>query len=88
VVIEVIDEGAGIEPALHSQLFQPFFTTKTYGTGLGLAICKEIADFHRAKLRLTSRGPGSGTVATVEIPVAPESEAADVETGIAKATGT
>lgn len=74
VAIEVTDDGPGIDPALQQQVFQPFFTTKSYGTGLGLAICKEIADFHRAKLQLVSRGLGVGTVARVELPVALDTE--------------
>lgn len=85
VAVEVIDEGSGIEPSLHAQVFQPFFTTKAYGTGLGLAICKEIADFHRARLQLVSRGPGRGTIATVELPVAPDVDAAQIELSDRKA---
>jgi two-component system sporulation sensor kinase A len=81
VVVQVIDNGSGFEPSLQQQLFQPFFTTKSYGTGLGLAICKEIADFHGAKLQLISRGIGHGTVATVELPVAPQSEKRVVDIG-------
>jgi signal transduction histidine kinase len=66
VVIEVIDEGIGIDPALRSKIFEPFFTTKPLGTGLGLSICREIADFHRARLTLLPEGKSTGTVARVE----------------------
>lgn len=38
VKLVVSDEGPGINPALHEQVFEPFFTTRTEGTGLGLAI--------------------------------------------------
>jgi two-component system cell cycle sensor histidine kinase/response regulator CckA len=39
VLIEVIDDGAGIPPELMQKIFEPFFTTKDagHGTGLGLA---------------------------------------------------
>ncbi|MDZ4762367.1 MAG: response regulator, partial [Alphaproteobacteria bacterium] len=39
VLIEVIDDGAGIPPELLQKIFEPFFTTKEagHGTGLGLA---------------------------------------------------
>jgi signal transduction histidine kinase len=66
VIIEVIDEGIGVDPTLRSKIFEPFFTTKPLGTGLGLSICREIADFHRARLTLLPRGKSSGTIARVE----------------------
>lgn len=66
VMVEIADDGHGIDPALHSKLFQPFFTTKASGTGLGLAICREIADFHQAHLSLANRGSQRGTVARIE----------------------
>jgi two-component system cell cycle sensor histidine kinase/response regulator CckA len=39
VMIEVIDDGAGIPPEIMEKIFQPFYTTKDpgKGTGLGLA---------------------------------------------------
>src|SRR5205823_1558726 len=49
VIVRVIDEGPGIDPAVRAKIFEPFFTTKPAGTGLGLSICREIADFHRAR---------------------------------------
>ena len=68
VVVRVVDEGSGIEPIVRSKIFEPFFTTKLAGTGLGLSICREIADFHRARLTLLSRGDSVGTVAELEFP--------------------
>ena len=74
VVVDFVDEGTGVDPAIRTKIFQPFFTTKPLGTGLGLSICREIADFHRARLMLIARAPGSGTVARVEFSVADRSE--------------
>ena len=68
IVVRVIDEGSGIEPTARPKVFEPFFTTKPTGTGLGLAICREIADFHRARLALYPRGAIDGTVAEIEFP--------------------
>jgi signal transduction histidine kinase len=68
VTVRVIDEGPGIDPAVRAKIFEPFFTTKPAGTGLGLSICREIADFHRARLTLNSRTNFGGTVAEVEFP--------------------
>jgi signal transduction histidine kinase len=67
IVVRVLDEGAGIDPAVRPKIFEPFFTTKPSGTGLGLSICREIADFHRARLTLFPRSViDGGTIAEVE----------------------
>ena len=72
VVVRVVDEGTGIEPTVRSKIFDPFFTTKPAGTGLGLSICREIADFHRARLALFPRSViDRGTIAEVEFPCLP-----------------
>jgi signal transduction histidine kinase len=72
IIVRVLDEGTGIDPAVRAKIFEPFFTTKPSGTGLGLSICKEIADFHRARLALVPRSViDGGTVAEVEFPSLP-----------------
>ena len=65
---DVIDEGLGVDPTVRAKIFDPFFTTKPSGTGLGLSICREIADFHRARLTLLPRSILGGTIAEVEFP--------------------
>lgn len=66
VSVAVIDEGVGLNPDIRSRIFQPFFTTKPSGTGLGLSICKEIADFHHARLTVSPRTQNTGTIAIAE----------------------
>jgi signal transduction histidine kinase len=73
VVVRVIDDGIGIDAAVRTKIFEPFFTTKSAGTGLGLPICREIADFHRARLQIMPRPHAKGTVAQVEFAVGVQS---------------
>jgi two-component system sensor histidine kinase AtoS len=70
VTVDFIDSGIGIEQTIRGKIFEPFFTTKPLGTGLGLSICREIADFHRARLMLIPRAPAPGTIARVEFSAA------------------
>lgn len=59
-IVEVADNGVGIEPANLSHIFDPFFTTKKKGTGLGLAISKQIVEEMGGQIHVESR-PGQGT---------------------------
>ncbi|MFP5385464.1 MAG: sensor histidine kinase [Bacteriovoracia bacterium] len=43
VFVDVIDNGSGIPQDKLTQLFKPFFTTKTQGTGLGLVLSRNLA---------------------------------------------
>ena len=54
VVLNVEDEGCGINSESMDKLGTPFFTTKDNGTGLGLSTCYSIADRHSAKIDLKS----------------------------------
>lgn len=49
-VLEVIDQGPGIEDQHLSEIFEPFFTTASSGTGLGLYICRELTEANQARL--------------------------------------
>lgn len=58
-VIEVEDEGGGVDPALASRIFDPFFTTKEKGIGLGLSIAYKIAMQHGGKLSVKNSTRGA-----------------------------
>jgi PAS domain S-box-containing protein len=61
VVIEVADEGVGMDAETRRRCLEPFFTTKgERGTGLGLAMVFGVAQRHSAELEIDS-APGSGT---------------------------
>ncbi len=42
ILIEIEDDGTGIDDDMKDKIFEPFVTTKTNGTGLGLAIAYRI----------------------------------------------
>ncbi|WP_180862883.1 sensor histidine kinase [Cupriavidus pauculus] len=66
-VIEVIDNGRGIEAGQLARIFEPFFSTKDDGMGIGLAICRSIVELHGGTIAATS-GDGQTTV-TVALPL-------------------
>lgn len=72
LLVEVSDNGIGIEPAVMERLFDPFEQAKTEpsptgGLGLGLAIAKGIADLHGGSLSGTSPGRGRGSRFVLEL---------------------
>jgi two-component system NtrC family sensor kinase len=82
VLIEVADNGSGIEPAIRDRIFDPFFTTKPpgEGTGLGLSISYGIIQDHGGNIDLEST-PGKGTCFKIQLPLCPppKSEADKVD---------
>jgi PAS domain S-box-containing protein len=71
VVIQIEDNGAGMNEQIQSRLFDPFFTTKPpgKGTGLGLSISYQIiVEKHGGRLSCIST-PGQGSAFILEIPI-------------------
>jgi signal transduction histidine kinase len=70
VVLEVQDDGLGIEPQDLKKVFTPFFTRRKTGEGmgLGLAIVKRIVALHQGEIQVES-APGSGARFLVRLPV-------------------
>ncbi|EGV19750.1 sensor histidine kinase [Thiocapsa marina] len=56
-VIEIADEGPGIDAKTARDIFNPFFTTKTSGTGLGLYIARELAETNGIHLTYEAAEP-------------------------------
>lgn len=72
IVFAVIDQGPGLPPEIHKQLFHPFFRfvhperPDPGGSGLGLSIARQIARAHGGKLELTRRRKrGCGFILTL-----------------------
>lgn len=72
VVVDIIDNGPGIDPAVLPRIFEPRFTTKhgtiRYGLGLGLGLAKRLVEEHGGTISADSQ-PGQ-TIITVTLPLA------------------
>lgn len=68
IVVEVGDNGRGIDSADYPKLFQPYFSTKGRGTGLGLAIVHRIITEHHGKIKAVPNQP-YGAKFIVELPI-------------------
>jgi len=53
-VIEVTDNGMGIDESKIDQIFIPFFSTKEHGSGIGLSLSKQIMKKHKGDLTVKS----------------------------------
>jgi two-component system sensor kinase FixL len=49
-VLQVQDDGGGIDAVQHQRLFDGFFSSKISGNGIGLALCKNIISRHRGDI--------------------------------------
>jgi PAS domain S-box-containing protein len=76
LILEVRDDGMGIDPAIQGRIFEPFFTTKgrDKGTGLGLAMVYGIAKQAGGAVSLVS-ALGKGACFSVWIPAARATQA-------------
>jgi PAS domain S-box-containing protein len=67
-VLEVADNGIGMDADTRTKLFTMFFSTKgSKGTGLGLLVSHKVATEHGGAISVTSE-PGAGATFTVTIP--------------------
>lgn len=60
IIVNIIDNGIGIQNENLERIFDPFFTTKDTGTGLGLSISARIMQLHDGYIKVFSKhGEGS-----------------------------
>ena len=61
VVLEIADDGLGMDEEAKAHMFEPFFSTKPDGMGLGLHISRSIVEAHGGHMWATPN-EGRGTV--------------------------
>jgi signal transduction histidine kinase len=77
VLIEVKDDGEGMEPEVAERVFEPFFTTKAAhrGTGLGLSMAKDMVEKVGGRIEVESR-EHEGTSVRLLFPVVERAQSA------------
>jgi len=58
-LIEITDNGNGINQDIMDKIFMPFFTSKKTGSGIGLSLSRQIMQMHKGSLSVRS-APGKG----------------------------
>jgi len=74
LILEMEDNGPGMEEGVRRRIFEPFFTTKDPGSGAGLGLSVSymiIVQNHRGALTVEA-APDQGACFTVRLPLAPE----------------
>ncbi len=77
-IVDVVDNGRGIDPKISKDIFRPGFSTKQRGWGLGLSLAKRIVEeYHGGKIVL-KQSSVAGTTFRIRIPsvAAPTDQAA------------
>jgi PAS domain S-box-containing protein len=72
VMVEVADNGSGVDEGAIDRVFDPFFTTKSQGTGLGLSISRSIVKSLGGQITVENLS-GGGAAFRVVLPAAPSS---------------
>jgi signal transduction histidine kinase len=71
VLLQVDDDGPGMDPALVGRVFDPFFSSKGRpdASGLGMFICYSIVQNHGGEIAVETR-PGEGFTVRIALPAA------------------
>jgi signal transduction histidine kinase len=65
-MVQIEDDGAGIDEKGLKSMFEPFFTTKSLGTGLGLTNARKVVELHHGTVEASST-VSIGTTITIRL---------------------
>jgi two-component system nitrogen regulation sensor histidine kinase NtrY len=68
VVLDIVDNGKGLDEEELARLFEPYFSKKPTGTGLGLAIVQSIITDHHGTI--AAKQENMNTVIEIRLPIA------------------
>lgn len=69
LIIDVVDQGCGMDEETIQSIFQPFYSSKgSRGTGLGLSTTKKIVEEHGGRIQVTS-SMGEGSTFSIILPM-------------------
>jgi len=69
IILEVLDNGPGIEGLEPSEIWLPGYTTKVGGTGLGLTIVRDATRDLGGEVAVEERGELGGATLRIELPI-------------------
>ncbi|MBA3962611.1 MAG: response regulator, partial [Chthoniobacterales bacterium] len=91
-LVEVIDNGIGIEPEMLSRVFDAFIQEehdrghRFGGIGLGLAISHRLVELQNGRIEAESKGRGHGATFRIELPLAADDALSDAAPAAATPT--
>lgn len=71
LLIQIGDNGPGMDESVKKRVFEPFFTTKGVGTGTGLGLSVSyfiVVEHHNGQMSVES-SPGNGTTFSIKLPL-------------------
>jgi two-component system sensor histidine kinase PilS (NtrC family) len=91
-VLEVSDQGRGIDPGQRSKIYDMFYSERTHGAGIGLALVRQIVDAHQGSIEIISE-QSRGAIFVVSLParsplpLAADAQHASLEAALTGARG-
>ncbi|MBF0569429.1 MAG: GHKL domain-containing protein [Candidatus Omnitrophica bacterium] len=67
-LLQVRDQGVGLDREQRARIFDLMYTTKPYGFGIGLTVVKRIVEDHGGRIEVAD-APSHGTIFTIYLPI-------------------